>query len=110
MRNHRNNRSSGLDKVWLSDGASNVVGQNIRRLRREQKLTQEQLVAKCQIRGLNLSRGTLAKIEARLRFVKACELYVIAKAMKVPMEAFYPPGFGRESSQDGASRSRGGRR
>ncbi len=57
-------------------------------------MTQEQLAARCQVQGLNLSRSTLAKIEAQVRLLKACELFIIAKILKVPMERFYPEGFG----------------
>ena len=95
MPNKRVSRKSGLNKVWADEKTANVVGLMIRKVRRKLGLTQEQLAAQCQVRGLNLSRGTLAKIEARLRFVKACELFVIAKVLKLPMEHFYPEGFGR---------------
>ncbi|TOF00629.1 transcriptional regulator, partial [Vibrio parahaemolyticus] len=35
----------------------NVVGVNIRQLRKQQKITQEQLSAKCNVIGLDISRG-----------------------------------------------------
>ena len=95
MPNNRASRKSGLNKVWADGNTANVVGLLIRKMRRRFGLTQEQLSVQCQVRGLNLSRGTLAKIEARVRFVKACELFVIAKVLKLPMEHFYPEGFGR---------------
>jgi transcriptional regulator with XRE-family HTH domain len=97
---HKNRRKkqTGLNKVWADGKTANVVGLLVRKLRRERGLTQEQLSAQCQVRGLNLTRGTLAKIEARLRFIKACELFIIARVMNVPMEHFYPPGFGDRRS------------
>lgn len=58
-------------------------------------LTQKELAALCQRKGLPLTRGTLAKIESGLRFIKAGELFIIAKALNLPLERFYPPGFGR---------------
>ncbi|MHB8519741.1 MAG: helix-turn-helix domain-containing protein [Limisphaerales bacterium] len=86
-------RKSQLSKVWIDAALVNVVmpGLMIRNLRRQRRMTQEQLSARCQVLGLNLTRGTLAKIEARLRFLKACELFIIAKVLRVPMESFYPP-------------------
>lgn len=90
----RPKRRTGLNRIWTDEQMANVVGSIVRRLRSEHGLTQEQLAARCQVRGLNLSRSTLAKIEARVRFIKACELFVIAKALGLPMEHFYPPGFG----------------
>ncbi len=74
---------------------ANVVGPALRRFRNERGLTQEQLAAQCQVRGINLTRGTLAKIEAQVRFVKACELFVIGKILKVPLEHFFTPEFAR---------------
>lgn len=91
---NRLKKQTGLNKVWANGKTANVVGLLVRRLRRERGYTQEQLAAQCQVRGLNLSRGTLAKIEARVRFIKACELFIIAKVLNVPMEYFYPPSFG----------------
>ncbi|MFM8470350.1 MAG: hypothetical protein ACKODH_10325 [Limisphaerales bacterium] len=52
------------------------------------------MAARCQLLGLDLTRGTLAKIEAQIRLLKACELFIIARVLNVPMEHFYPAGFG----------------
>ena len=91
---HRRKRQTGLNKVWADGQTANVVGRLVRELRQQRGFTQEQLSARCQVRGLNLTRSTLAKIEARVRFIKACELFIIAKVLNLPMEDFYPPGFG----------------
>ncbi len=96
---NRRKKQTGLNKVWADGKTANVVGRLVRELRRKCGCTQKQLAARCQVRGLNLSRGTLAKIEARVRFIKACELYIIAKVLNVPMEDFYPPGFGGQRSR-----------
>ncbi len=74
---------------------ANVVGPLLRSHRTKAGLTQKELVALCEPRGLKLTRATLAKIESGVRFVKACELFIIAKALEVPLERFYPPNFGR---------------
>ena len=58
-------------------------------------MTQAQLVAQCQLRGLRLSRGTLAKIEAQIRLITVCELYFIAKVLKARMDDFFPRSFGQ---------------
>ena len=69
----------------------NIVGAVIRRLRTERGLSQEQLAAQIQISGLELSRGTLSKIEAGLRCVSDYELPVIAKTLKVGLADLFPP-------------------
>lgn len=74
---------------------ANVIGPQLRAFRVKAGLTQKELATLCERKGLKLTRGTLAKIESGVRFIKACELFVIAKALKVPLERFYPPDFGR---------------
>ncbi|EKL9959133.1 helix-turn-helix domain-containing protein [Vibrio parahaemolyticus] len=69
----------------------NVVGAQVRKLRKEQKLTQEQLSARCNVIGLDISRGTLAKIEAGVRQVIDTEIVQLATALKVDESALFPP-------------------
>ncbi|EKK9971903.1 helix-turn-helix transcriptional regulator [Vibrio parahaemolyticus] len=68
----------------------NVVGAQVRKLRKEQKLTQEQLSARCNVIGLDISRGTLAKIEAGVRQVIDTEIVQLAIALKVEESALFP--------------------
>ena len=72
----------------------NVVGPLVRKFRRQAGLSQKELAGRCEERGVKLTRGTLAKIESQVRFIKACELFIIAKVLKIPIQRFYPPGFG----------------
>lgn len=69
----------------------NLVGPQVRRLRAQQRLTQPALAAKCQIAGYDLSRESLAKIEARLRSVTDAEVVLLASALRVPYTVLYPP-------------------
>jgi transcriptional regulator with XRE-family HTH domain len=71
--------------------SQNIVGPQIRKLRYQQELTQEMFAARCSILGWDLSRGTLSKIEARLRCVTDAELVILAKALKVEVSAILPP-------------------
>ena len=73
---------------------ANLVGPSVRKYRMEASLTQRELAAQCEEQGLKLTRGTLAKIECQRRPITACELFIIAKALKTPLANFYPPGFG----------------
>lgn len=70
--------------------ARNAVGPQIRRFRAEQELTQENFVARCGVAGWRLSRGTLAKIEAQVRCVSDSELFILARALKKPLEQLFP--------------------
>ena len=69
---------------------SNIVGPKIRRLRNQRDLHQDDLAAKCGLLGWDLSRGTLAKIEAQVRCINDQELLVLAKALKVTVNDLYP--------------------
>lgn len=69
---------------------ANVVGNNVRKLRYGIGLTQDMFAARCGVIGWNLSRGTLAKIEAGVRCVTDAELWVLARALRCPLDKLYP--------------------
>ena len=48
------------------------------------------MAARCTVRGLELSRASLSKIEAQLRCVTDEELIVIADALGVPLQGLFP--------------------
>ena len=62
------------------------VGGNIRKLREERRLTQEQLSAKLQILGCDITRSALAKIEVGQRHLYPDELYFLKQILAVPYE------------------------
>jgi transcriptional regulator with XRE-family HTH domain len=74
----------------MAKNVQNVVGPQIRKLRYQKGLTQEMLAARCSLRGLELSRATLSKVEARLRCVTDAELLIFAAALGVEIKALYP--------------------
>jgi transcriptional regulator with XRE-family HTH domain len=61
----------------------NIVGPVIRELRDKKGLSQAQLVAKLNLMGWDLSRGTLAKIEAQIRCVADYEIPILAAGVGV---------------------------
>ncbi len=67
----------------------NLVGPQVRKLREAQKMTQEDFTARCNIVGLNISRSTLAKIESQVRRVTDEEVVLLAKALRVSVEALF---------------------
>jgi len=68
----------------------NVVGPQVQRLRVQAGLTQDALAAKCGVAGWDISRGTVAKIEARVRCVNDAELFVLARVLKVELSELFP--------------------
>ena len=67
----------------------NIIGPQIKRLREQYNMTQEELAAQCNLLGWNISRGTLAKIESQVRRVTDSEVALIAKVLKVDISALY---------------------
>ncbi len=66
------------------------VGQQVRRLREAGGLTQEQLAARLQVRGCDLTRSALAKIEAGQRHVYVFELRQLREALGTTYEELLP--------------------
>ena len=63
--------------------SSKEIGNSIRKIRKQEGMTQGQLAAKLQVRGCDISRGTLAKIEAGIRHISVEELNAIKAVLKV---------------------------
>lgn len=60
-----------------------IFGQNIRRLRNLAGITQEQLAARMQIAGCDITRSALAKIEAGQRHLYPDEIKAVRRVLKV---------------------------
>ncbi len=67
----------------------NIIGPRIKELRESQGLTQEELTARCNLIGWDISRSTLAKIEAQVRRVTDDEIPWLAEALKVSISQLY---------------------
>ena len=62
------------------------VGLNIRDARIERKLTQEELAAKLQVAGCDITRSALAKIEVGQRHIYLDELKALTQILSVEYE------------------------
>ncbi|MDR2462350.1 MAG: helix-turn-helix domain-containing protein [Verrucomicrobiales bacterium] len=71
----------------------NIVGAQVQKIRLKKNFSQEQLAARCGVLGWNISRGTLAKVEAQIRCVSEQELFILAKALRVEMNDLFAPAF-----------------
>ncbi len=67
----------------------NRIGPRIREIRGKQQLTQEQLVARCNLLEWNISRSTLAKIESQVRRITDIEIILLALALKVDIQDLF---------------------
>lgn len=68
----------------------NIIGPQVRKLRVNSGLTQEQLTARCGVVGFDISRATLSHIEAQLRGVSDLELVLLSKSLRVNVSALLP--------------------
>ena len=69
--------------------AGNRIGKNIRRFRRAMDITQAQLAAKLQVNGCDITRSTVAKIEAGVRHVSVEELEALKEILNMRYEDFF---------------------
>ena len=59
------------------------IGENLRQLRIQKHYTQEQLAAKLQLEGCDISRNAIAKIETGTRHIYVWELKALAKVLNI---------------------------
>jgi DNA-binding XRE family transcriptional regulator len=67
----------------------NLAGPRIQQIRNQQGLSQEMLSARCEAKGIILSRSTLAKIETQVRCLTDIELVMIARALRVKLKDIF---------------------
>lgn len=63
-----------------------TLSKNMKRLRLSHGMTQEQIVAKMQLEGSNISRSTYAKIEVGLSSIWLSDLKRLSKIYKVSLD------------------------
>lgn len=66
-----------------------AFGKNIRTLRKKKKLTQEQLSAQLQVKGCDITRSALAKIEVGQRHLYPDEIRLIKELLGVTFEELF---------------------
>lgn len=67
----------------------NRIGPKVQEIRMSQGLIQEQLAAKCNVLGWDLSRSSEAKIEVKLRRISDIEVALLAEALEVDVNSLY---------------------
>lgn len=64
---------------------TNIIGLNVRKFRKEQKLSQKKLSNRLELMGVHVCRGSISRIENQCRTVTDIELEGLAKALNVPI-------------------------
>lgn len=82
-------RAGEGDGVDQGIKANKTIGDNIRKARQTKGMTQEELSAKLQILECDISRGTLAKIEAGIRHISLEEINTIKRVLNMKYGDFF---------------------
>lgn len=64
-------------------------GRNIRRIREERKMTQDTLSAKLQVRGCDITRSAVAKMEVGQRHIYPDEIKLIREILNVSYDELF---------------------
>lgn len=74
----------------IIDGENkNLVGQNVRRYRQENKMSQQELSAKLETLAIYICRGSISRIEDKSRTVTDIELYGLANVLQVSINDLF---------------------
>ena len=65
----------------------NLIGGNLKRLRRKHKISQQELSNKLELLGVYICRGSVSRIEDYSRTVTDIELFAIAEVLGVDVKA-----------------------
>ena len=68
----------------------NLVGERVRQLRMEKGWSQQMLSDKLEMLAIYVCRGSISRIEDKLRTVTDIELYGLSKVLDVPVERLFP--------------------
>lgn len=78
-----------MKKFNKYDNKFNIIGSKIKSIRKEEKITQEDLCARMQVMGYQISRSDISKIENCNKFIADFEVLGFAKALKKPIQDLY---------------------
>jgi transcriptional regulator with XRE-family HTH domain len=67
----------------------NIIGKRVQLIRKNKKLTQEELTARIQINGVDIDRTMLSKIETNSREVYDFEVKAIAESLDISIDDLF---------------------
>ncbi|MDD6147190.1 MAG: helix-turn-helix transcriptional regulator [Oscillospiraceae bacterium] len=70
-------------KIYDFNGKKNICADRVREARQKLRLSQSQLAAQLQIKGIILERGSVSRIESGARFVTDYEIKALSEILKV---------------------------
>lgn len=76
-------RAKIIMKIYWYNGRKNVIGEKLRRIRRNKNLSQNDVAALLQLEGLECDRLTILRIESGKRFVPDYEIKMLCTVLGV---------------------------
>lgn len=73
----------------IDSSKKNLVGEKIKVLRKEKKMSQQQLSDKLETLAIYICRGSISRIEDGSRTVTDIELYGLSQVLETPVENFF---------------------
>lgn len=70
-------------KIYDFQGKKNISGERIREARVKLRISQSELAARLQVKGVNIERDSLSRIETGTRFVTDYEIVVLSEILNV---------------------------
>lgn len=67
----------------------NLVGSNVRKFRKQRKMSQQYLSNQLELLGVYVCRGSISRIEDQSRTVTDIELFAIAKVLKIDIKNLF---------------------
>lgn len=68
---------------------TNIVGKNVRAIRKKNRMSQQILSAKLELMGVYVCRGSISRIEDGSRTVTDIEIYALAQVLGVEIPALF---------------------
>lgn len=67
----------------------NMVGKQVRKFRKEQKMSQQELANKLETLAVYICRGSICRIEEQTRTVSDIELWGLSQILGKPIQSFF---------------------
>ena len=69
----------------------NLVGKNVRKIRKQKRMSQQELSAKLELMSVYICRGSISRLEDQTRTVTDIELYALSQALQVSFDELLKP-------------------
>lgn len=73
----------------IDNEEKNLVGKKIKQLRKEKRMSQQELSARLETLAIYICRGSISRIEEQKRTVTDIELFGLSQVLSTPVEEFF---------------------